>query len=199
MIVLLAMAGEAAAQEDSCAGRRSVTVPTVALPSSADEFEKLQRTIGKTPHGGAALMIYSLLVRERDPSLGEQLLVLSVDASRLTGTTETSRGDGLDASTRRLLAESDQHPHCVRSYVVGTSRAEGYAIDASKVAVQFLDSPRAAAQGAEDRADVSVCSTGGRNCRPMTMARDAQGFWRAYRFAGLALPCAAPADETSAR
>jgi hypothetical protein len=190
LAALLTMAGDQTASADSCAPARCVLTPAVSLPKSAEEFSRLRSSLGKTPRGGAAMLLYSLLVRERNRPLGEEMLTLSVDASRLTGTGAGAKVRGLDASTRRLLVESDRHPWCVRSYISGTSPRNDYAVDQSKIAIRFL-SPRDDDPVRTDRVDVHVCSTGAGNCRPLTMVRGEDGWWKAYRFAGLALPCAA--------
>ncbi len=57
---------------------------TLSLPTSLDQFLGRRTTMARDPWQAATLVVHALLVRETKPTLGDQMLVLSVTESRLS-------------------------------------------------------------------------------------------------------------------
>ena len=165
--------------------------PARALPTSVEEYLKLRDDIGRSPQGGAALLAYALMVRGTNKALGEQLLVLALERSRLRKGS-TYKGFAVAGSSQYLLGQLDKNPHCARSYAAGSSPENDYKLDPAAVGLKFRKQTKYAGSVESGRFKVFLCSTGTDTCRPVTLQRNDQGIWKAREFSSLVVSCRAP-------
>jgi hypothetical protein len=161
------------------------TVGPHAVPVSEPEFVRLINALGKTPQGGAALFLHALLMRIDDPIVGTRAA-----ASRL-GKRLALSGKPL-AGAKYHFKRLDDRPHCVRSYVAGTTPKGGYKYDATKVRFLFRKQTRHVGSVKSGRYKVFVCSSGAATCRPITLVRDDEGQWLVDEFSTLSVDCIKP-------
>jgi hypothetical protein len=173
-------------KSDNC-----VDEPARALPTSVEEYLKLREELGKTPQGGAALLAYALMVRVSNKELGEQLLVVALDRSRL-GKGGTYKGYAIDQSTQYLIHQLDKHSYCARSYADGSSPDNDYKLDPASVGLKFRKQTKYVGSIESGRYKVFLCSTGTDTCRPITLQRNDQGIWKAREFSTIVVGCRAP-------
>ncbi len=171
-----------------------------ALPTSVDEFLRRRSTLGRTPWGGATLAVHALLVRQRDKALGNKLVVLSIAEKRLRRTSRgvSFKGFGLGPMDRETLRRSDRKPYCVRSLTKGSSPANGYKLDPSKVRIRFNKVMAHSGSIKSGRFRVFVCSTGADTCKPLWMNRNPKGIWKADEIAFIVGGCRPPARRNPA-
>lgn len=159
-----------------------VVIP--ALPLDIDAFVSARDRIALTPHGGAAMFVLALVAYAQDPRGAEAFLTVMLRSDLLDDDREGYRNKR-PRRARRLDFESRiaGHPEIARSYVQGTSAADGYALKAGPWVVRV----RVTAQSVEGetRAKVFVWSTGADSARPITVERNANGVWKAAEWSSL--------------
>ncbi len=61
------------------------------VPASLDEFRSFRNSLAITPQGGIVVYLVAHLVRIRNPELGEQCMILSLDKSQLADSRQTAQ------------------------------------------------------------------------------------------------------------
>jgi hypothetical protein len=169
-------------------------VSVAKVPASVEEFISLRDRLGKTPQGGAAVLLLAMIIYSNGSTLGEQCLVLSLDISQLVEG-ETYNGYALSARDRRLLekyiGKDSGQAYLPKSYVSGTHREEGYALPAGKLTFHFFTGKK---KKTPDSTQVKVfveCS-GTDSPRPIIIARNSKGIWKAVNWRSLVISIKPP-------
>jgi hypothetical protein len=172
--------------------------PSTSLPSSVDEFIATRDKLARDPWGGATMFLMAWMVRATNPTLGDQMLVLSLAEGQLT---KMSRGGvykgygfgrGLSYHMNNL---NKSYPYCRTAYAVGATRANKYTFDARSVKVRFRKQTRLVGSIESGKYKVFACSEGTATCRPLTMVRNSKGLWKVDNFSSISTGCAQPVKD----
>lgn len=162
-----------------------------ALPQSTEEFSALQAKLADSPQGGAALFVVATILYAENPTLGEQCLVLACDASLLSKVSKGGyQGMGFGASTKFLIEQLDSKKHVPYSYLKGTSPENGYKVALPWV-VQTQTNPYSGNEK-DGKIKLFVKCSGADSPRPISLAKDGQGIWKATEFSSLMVGIRAP-------
>lgn len=168
-----------------------------ALPTSVAEFLALRDKLGKTPQGGATLFIHALMVYNINKPLGEKLITIALAAKNLRKG-GTYKGFTYGPSDKRKLTYVKRYAHCIRGYSASATPANGYKLDTKAVTLRFRGQSAYVGSVAGGRYRVFVCGTGIDSCRPMTLLRNSQGFWKTTEWSSFAVGCRPPASKAAA-
>lgn len=169
-----------------------VAIPT--LPLDIDAFIAARDRIAVTPQGGAAMFVLALNAYAQSPRDGEAFLTVMLRSDLL----DDDRGgyrNKRPRRARRLDFESRiaAHPEIARSYIEGTTPADGYALKGGPWRVRVRITAHSAES--ETRAKVFVWSAGADSPRPITLERNANGLWKAAEWSSLEVGVRAPAKR----
>ena len=155
------------------------------LPQSVDEFVDLLNQVGRTPQGGATMMVVALLMYAEDEALGTQCLAAAADRGRLMEGAEGYEGFQLRTSDIRLIeSQIGKQSYLPKSYVKGAIPDNGYQLPDPPLILECSDNPYS---GDPDSGPykVFVACSGASSPRPVTVKRDEQGAWRATEWSSL--------------
>jgi hypothetical protein len=196
--VLVGWTGIAAAEERSVDCHQVKTdacwdLAAHPLPTSPDEAKKLRDEIAKEPYGGAAMLAYALMVWQADEELGKKLMVLAVSEKKVT---KVKKGDGtyggydLNGSVSEYLRMAARNKHCMRSYAVGATPDNDYAIpDVKAVVLRFRKQEKYVGSVDSGSYKVFLCTSGADSCRPITTTMNKNGVWKADEMSSLFSGC----------
>lgn len=151
--------------------------------------------MAETPQGGAALFIQALL-NWSDPSyktIGEQMLILSMwEDNLIAGNTYKNYGlfrADIERVNRLLPPSGD---YVSRSYVAGSTPANGYSFNPGTIVVRFRPQDRLVGSIEQGQYKVFVWSSGADTARPVTLKRNSKGYWKIFEFSSLTVGIRAP-------
>ncbi len=163
------------------------------LPASPDDAKKLRDEIAKDPWGGAAMVVYALMVWQSDEALGKKLLVLAMSEKQVKKVKKgegTYNGYDLSGSIVQLLQIAGPKKHCLRSYALGATPDNDYAIpDTSAVVLRFRKQEKYVGTIESGTYKVFVCTSGADSCRPITTMVNKNGVWKADELSSLFSGC----------
>jgi hypothetical protein len=166
------------------------------LPQSADEFVALRDQLAHRPEGGAAMMVVALLLYTEDETLGRACLAVAAESSRLQEGPNGYRGWQLCSTDLNLIrSQLGQRPYIARSYLDGATPENGYALPEGPCSIYVS---RHAHSGAEEsgRCSVFVACSGADSPRPVILARNDRGIWKAAEWSSLLVGVRPPASQT---
>jgi hypothetical protein len=164
-----------------------------SLPASIDELIALRDRIATDPQGGAAVFVVALLLHSRDRALGAQALTVAVDRGRLQESAAGFRGFSLlPADLRQIERQLEGRPYLPRSYLVGTSPANGYAEPPLPWTIQCATTPTSG-DASTGTLKLFVPSSGADSPRPITLRRNDRGLWKASEWSSLIVGIRPPA------
>jgi hypothetical protein len=136
------------------------------------------------------------VVREKDKTLGEQLVVLGTIEERLTkGAKGVYKGYGLDSSADYLIKQLDQHAYCSRGHVAGATPDNNYALpDSNRLTVEFRQQQKYVGKVEDGDYKVFVKTSGADSARPMRMKRNEKGIWKTAEWSSFAVGCKKPKE-----
>lgn len=174
--------------------RTSVAIPS--LPTSVDEFLDLRDRVAASPEGGAAMMVVALLVFAEEEKLGQACLACAVGSSRLVEGTEGYKGLQLtNASLGRIRTQILDREHLPRSYICGAEPENGYELGSPPYAVECLRNPHSG-DPASGKCKVFVVSSGADSPRPVTVAANDRGIWKALEWSSLLVGVRPPLQDS---
>jgi hypothetical protein len=169
---------------------REWVVEVPGLPATVEELVALRDRIATTPEGGAAVMVLALLAYAQDPALGARFLTVALDQSQLQDGPDGFKGK---QPGRMVLQNAKDRigkaPGIARSYVQGTSNKDDYALPAPPWRLSGREQP-GDVQGA--KAKTFVRSTGADSPRPVHLAKNERGHWKATNWSSLEVGIKAP-------
>ena len=166
------------------------------LPGSVEEFLSLREQLARTPEGGAALMPLALLLYTQDRTIGRHCLTVAVTSSRLRSGSAGYGGFDLMPSDLALIrSQLAASPHVPRSYFAGTSPETGYALPPDPLTVRAGRNPNSG-DDATGHCKVFLHSSGADLPRPVLMARNDKGIWKAEEWSSLLLGVKRPRTPT---
>ena len=164
---------------------QTVTIPR--LPSSVEAFLSLRDQLAHTPEGGAALVAVALLVFTHDQTVGCQCLTVAVASSRLQQGTAGYAGYELMSSDLALIrAQMAASSHAPHSYFAGATPQNGYALPPEPLTVKVSRNPHSG-DDTTGHCKVFLRSSGADLPRPVLMARNDKGIWKADEWSSLLL------------
>ena len=168
-------------------------VEVEGLPSSIESFVELRDRMADKPQGAAAAMVVALMVYAEDDELGKQCLAAAAHPERRQDGSGGYQGQTLRPSDWNLIkSQIGSSPHIPRSYVKGTAPERGYQLPASPYVFEFSDNLHSGDSQAGPYKVFIECS-GADTPRPVTVARDDQGAWRAREWSTLIVGVEPPA------
>jgi hypothetical protein len=172
--------------------RMSITIPS--LPTSVDEFLDLRDRVATSAEGGAAMMVVALLAFAQEAELGNQCLACAVGSSRLVDGAEGYKGLQLtNASLARIRTQVVGREHLPRSYVRGTEPESAYELDSPPYRIECLRNLHSG-DPASGKCKVFVLSSGADSPRPVTVAVNKSGIWKAIEWSSLLVGVRPPVD-----
>jgi hypothetical protein len=174
--------------------RVSVQIPS--LPDSIEQFLDLRDRLATTPEGGAAMMVVALLAYAEAEELGEECLTCAVGSSRLVEGTQGYKGRQLsNASLQRIRTQLLGRAYLPRSYLSGAGPENGYELGGPPYRVECLHNPHSG-DAASGRFKVFVVSSGADSPRPVTVAVNDTGIWKAIEWSSLLVGVRPPVEDT---
>lgn len=164
-----------------------------SVPENTSEFLALRDQLARTPQGGAAVFVAALIVYASDMRLGLQCLTMAIDLSRLQD--GSSGVKGKEPTKRDQQSFRDylgSRPYLARSYVQGTSPDSGYELVPPPLRVRIKEQP---GDLQADKARVFVYCSGADSPRPIRLARNASGIWKATEWSSLLVGIRPPASS----
>ena len=158
-----------------------------------DSVSKLYVSL-QTPQNGAALFVLALLnwAIPEYKSVGEQMLVLSMWEDNLVAG-HTYKSYGLfRADIERVNRLLPPKGHIARSYVAGANPANAYSFNSGSIVVRFRPQDRLVGSVEEKQYKVFIWSGGADSARPVTLKRNAKGYWKVFEFSSLTVDIRAP-------
>lgn len=161
------------------------------LPASLEDYLALRDRIATTPEGGAAAFAIALACYARDPSHGLAFITVAIAMDLLDDDPDGYKGRRpRRAIVQNLRDRIDGKTHIARSYIQGTRCETGYTLPNGDLVVR-VKQQRDSLQSA-DRAKMFVYSTGADTPRPVSLARNAKGLWKATEWSSLEVGVRAP-------
>lgn len=153
------------------------------LPSSVEEYILYRNEMAKTPSGGAVAFIVASYLYTKDPSWGKSCIIIQSDASQLQPTNgDGYKGYDLTASNKMQLQQLDTKPYIVWSYIQGTTPENGYQHGAPPFTISI---EREETIEGGKQCKVFIWSTGADASRPIRLAKNEQGLWKAIEYSSL--------------
>jgi hypothetical protein len=165
------------------------------LPVSVEQFLDLRDRIAATPEGGAAAMVVALLAYAEGKQLGQECLACAVARSRLVDGAQGYKGRQLsNASLQRIDAQIRGRDYLLRSYVSGTTPENGYLLSSPPYTIECLRNPHSG-DPASGKCKVFVVSSGADSPRPVTLAVNENGIWKAMEWSSLIVGVRPPNED----
>ncbi len=163
------------------------------LPTSVEEFIQVRDKLSSTPEGGAAVFILALKIYGENASLGEQCLVISVDRSKLQ-TGSVYKGMEIDRmSMSRLKEQMRQYPYVANSYFEGAHSDNAYTFNFPATVICSENAYSGDANG--DSFKIFVKSSGADSPRPISMAKNNRGVWKASEWSTIIMGIVPPKEN----
>jgi hypothetical protein len=167
------------------------TIEIGELPATIDAFIAMRDRVARTPEGGAAVMAMALACYARDPAAGLPYVTVAIAMDLLEDDPAGYKG----RRPRRVILQNlrdrlhGEKAHIARSYVQGTRWDDGYALPAGPLTVRVKQQANSV-QG--ERAKMFVYSSGADTPRPVSLARNDKGLWKATEWSSLEVGVHAP-------
>jgi hypothetical protein len=173
---------------------KPVTLTIDKLPGTVEEFTKIRDKLAITPEGGAAVMITALMVFSKDKNLGMKLIVIALDRNNLSKG-KVYQGFKPDSSITYHLDRigTPERKHIPYGFVVGATPENGYKTD-PPFKMEFTRNDYSLKD--ENTIKVFAACYGTNYPRPVTMAKNNRGIWKALELSSLFLDVEGPADQT---
>jgi hypothetical protein len=162
------------------------------MPATLEDYLAMRDRVAVTPEGGAAAFAIALACYARDPAVGLPYVTVAIAMDLLEDDPAGYKG----RRPRRMIVQNLRDrlgagkDHIARSYVVGTRPDDGYALPAGALTVR-VKQQRDSLAG--DRAKLFVYSSGADTPRPVALARNDKGLWKATEWSSLEVGVRAPA------
>ncbi|MBN1619900.1 hypothetical protein JW890_04195 [candidate division WOR-3 bacterium] len=160
------------------------------LPAGTDEFLSVYTAIGETPSGAAVCLIIALIEYSKNEETGKKMLSMLMDPSRLV-----KRGDDIkelfQSDLKFISMQSKGKEYMFRSYISGTSPENSYEIEKMPAVFEFSSNKYSDAQG-DNKYKLFVKSSGAASPRPVTLSRQADGYWKVFEYSSLLLDIKTP-------
>ena len=166
------------------------TVKIPAMPTTVEEFVSLRNDLATTAHGGAAMYVVALVLFSKDPEVGLQALTIAVDAKELSNGTIYKGKSPSPARVRELKHRIGEKTYVARSYIQGTSADNDYSIPSGPLEINIRQQERDTPT--DERTKLFVHSTGADSPRPITLAKNNKGLWKATNYSSLDVGVRAP-------
>jgi hypothetical protein len=154
------------------------------MPSSVEEFKALQKTFATQPQGGAAMMIVALLIYSENQELGQQIVTLATNESRLVdGSKGYENKQIANIELQRLRDRVAGKAYVIKSYFHGAYPSNGYQASTPHKIDTFLN-PHSSLGGGKMK--VFIMCNGADNPRPITLKKSGD-FWKADEWSSLLL------------
>ncbi len=163
------------------ATRPSETVVLASVPDSAEAFAHRCKQHATTPAGAAAMYVTALLMLPENADLAGDCAAIACDDAYVGR-------DGQPTGTLKfLLGQHRSRPDVARSYVQGTSPADGYALpNAPYTVLVYLPDDYRPARPPTPVKVFGDCR-GADTSRPVTVTRGTDGLWRVHEASSLAV------------
>ena len=158
------------------------------FPRTVDELKRLRDGIASTPAGGAATFAVALATYDEDPKLGMQFLTLVIDMDLLVDGPE-GVGGKQPRGLREFRERNGAKPYIGRTMFQGTSPKDGYKLPPLPLRMEIEERPTGPG---ETRAKVFVRTTGADLPKPMQLARNDKGIWKAVEWSSFQGNCRPP-------
>ena len=190
LILTVFLTGAGALQAQS----KEVTISSI--PSSAEAFIQMRDSLATTPEGGAAMLIVALMGFSKSETLGMQFLTLALD-QRNVGTGSAYKGYAPSSSIMyhvNRLNRQNVWWYTPFAYVAGATADNNYKVSAPYKVV----TSRNKYSGEESSGKVKVfVNVHGFGPRPITVARNDKGIWKAYECSSVFVNVPAPASAST--
>jgi hypothetical protein len=155
----------------------SLTAPALAqLPKSLDELKTRIAAEAKEPKAAAKLWFDAVFVYLTvDKELGAQMI------------SEMGKDKEWKKNQRYFLKALEENPHIFRSYAVGATPENDYAMDPENYSLVFVreqDKPYAD-KPPNDYYKLFIASSGTSSPRPMTFQRNSRGEYKGYEIGAI--------------
>jgi hypothetical protein len=172
-----------------------VPIQIPSLPASIDEFLELRDRVATSPEGGAAMMVVALLAYAEGEQLGQECLTCAVARTRLVDGMQGYKGRQLsNASLQRIHTQIRGRDYLARSYVSGTTPEESYQLGEPPYAIECLRNVHSG-DPASGSCRVFVVSSGADSPRPVTLAMNENGIWKAIEWSSLIVGVQPPHED----
>ncbi len=175
---------------------QSKEVTISSIPASADEFIQMRDRLATTPEGGAAMLIVALMGFSKSESLGMQFLTLALD-QRNVGSGNAYKGYAPSSSIMyhvNRLNRQNVWWYTPFAYVEGATAESNYKVSAPYTII----TSRNKYSGDESSGKVKVfVNVHGFSPRPITVAKNDKGIWKAYECSSVFVNVPAPASASS--
>lgn len=170
----------------------TVRVPG-GLPGSVDQFLAQRDALAVTPEGGAAVYVVAQAVYAQDPALGLQLLTIATDRSQLSADAKGYKGQSLsNMEQQNLRMRIGAKPYLARSYFLGTSPENRYTLPAGDLEVAIRQQPIDPVK--DDGTKLFVHCSGADSPRPIVLAKNNRGVWKAKSWSSLQVGIRPPVE-----
>jgi hypothetical protein len=150
------------------------TVQIGPVPETAEAFSQLCRRLCRTPEGAAAAMVTVMLACNEQERKGMTFATILLHPDRLrAGKLWQDKEPGQHA--RDMLRIAMTKPYVARSYLLGSSPANGYR-PTGPFRVRWQRHARP--NPGSGRRRVMLVSSGADNPRPVTLRKGPEGLWR---------------------
>ena len=154
------------------------------IPTSSEEFVALRDKIATTPEGGAVLFAVAMIAYGHKKETGLEFFTIAVDKSRLI-TGNTYKGFSINNSDLSLLTmQLDKNLQLGNSYVLTTSAEAEYKLPAAPFKFEITENAYSGDR-ATGKFKVFVKSSGADTPRPITLAVNDKGIWKAHEWSSL--------------
>ncbi|MDF3819577.1 hypothetical protein P3G55_06685 [Leptospira sp. 96542] len=150
-----------------------------SLPTSLEEFQKAQQSVASTPEGGVATLILAMSIYGKNPTLGNQCLVLSVlSKNRQKSYKPTAvAGEDLGNGDKYLVGQLDKYKMLSNGYWKGADPNNGYT-PSQPLTVETFTNPYSGDEST-GKIKLFVATRGASSFRPVSVEKDVDGLWRA--------------------
>jgi len=175
--------------------RVSVQIPS--LPASIEEFLELRDQVATSPEGGAAMMVVALLAYADEEQLGQACLACAAASTRLVDGSKGYKGRQLSNSNlQRVRLQIRERSYLPGSYVSGATPKNGYELGEPPYTIECSRNMYSG-DPASGTCKVFVVSSGASSPRPVTLARNQNGIWKAVEWSSLIVGVQPPSEATS--
>jgi hypothetical protein len=165
------------------------------VPASVEEFLTARDQVATSPEGGAAMFVLALLVFTEDEELGKQCLACAAGSSRLVSGPQGYKGLQLtNGSLARIRDQLSDRKYLAMSYIGGAKPENGYELGSAPYVVECMRNPHSG-DPATGRCKVFVASSGADSPRPVTLAMNDKGIWKAIEWSSLLVGVRPPAGD----
>jgi hypothetical protein len=167
------------------------------IPETLEAFIDLRDQLAHSPEGGAVMMVLAFLLAAEDPQgrLGRDALTLAVDRSRLVPSSEGYKGWDLSIrDARRIEEQFTSQPWAPLSYFLRTAPERGYVLPDPPYRLSICRNPYSGT-ASEGRVKVFVMCSGAASPRPVTLARNDRGLWKAVEWSSLTMGVVPPVES----